>query len=158
VASLTLVCAGRVKESYYEQAIAEYVKRLGAYRDTRIIELREVTPPSQRESDIAAALRREGELIIEKIPRGAYIAAMCVEGREMSSEELARSFADISRTNSHICIVVGSSNGLSPEVKNLAQLRLSLSKMTLPHSLARVVTLEQCYRAFSILEGGKYHK
>ncbi|MDR0917506.1 MAG: 23S rRNA (pseudouridine(1915)-N(3))-methyltransferase RlmH [Oscillospiraceae bacterium] len=149
---LTFICAGRVKEPYFRDAAAEYVKRLGAYRETRVIEFPEEL------GDTQSALKREAERITALIPRGAHVIALCVEGREMSSEELAAGLERVARTKSEIAVLIGSSNGLHDTVKALADERLSMSRMTLPHSLARVVALEQFYRAYSISAGGKYHK
>jgi 23S rRNA (pseudouridine1915-N3)-methyltransferase len=156
---LTLLCAGRVKEKYFADAAAEYIKRLGAYCVVSFAEIREErTAESPSESEIAAALRREGAEILAKIPKGAFLIALCVEGGQLSTEEFAETLRKTTLTHSKICIVVGSSNGLSDDVKQSAHLRLSMSKMTLPHSLARVVAAEQLYRAFNLLNGGKYHK
>ncbi|MDR0838146.1 MAG: 23S rRNA (pseudouridine(1915)-N(3))-methyltransferase RlmH [Oscillospiraceae bacterium] len=144
---VTLLCAGRVKEKYYEQAAGEYIKRLGAYCDLSVVEIREL-----------ASLQKEAPELLTRIPKGAYVIALCVEGREMSTRELADTLSGLSQSHSRLCVVIGSSNGLHDDVKNAADLRLSLSRMTLPHSLARVFALEQLYRAYNIISGGKYHK
>jgi len=156
---LTILCAGRIKEKYYADAVAEYIKRLGAYCDVSLVEVREERlgdAPSQAEID--AALRREAAELTAKIPKGAFIIALCVEGREHSTEELAAALEQIALTHSKICVMIGSSFGLDSQLKKSANLRLSMSRMTLPHSLARVVATEQLYRAFNLNSGGKYHK
>lgn len=156
---LTVICSGRIKEKYYTEAAGEYIKRLGAYCSVEIIELREERlPDSPSPAEIDAALRREAARILEKIPRGAHVVAMCVEGREPDSEELSRELMGMAAQSAALCFIIGSSHGLHEDVKQAARLRLSVSKMTLPHSLARVVLLEQLYRAFNIASNGKYHK
>lgn len=138
---ITLICQGRLKEKYYEQACEEYTKRLRAYCQPEIIELPE-------KGDIAG-----------RIPRGAYVAALCVEGRKMDSPGLARLLEQLAlEGNSRVCFLIGGSEGLSPAVKEGADLRLSMSDMTFPHHLARVMLLEQLYRACAINAGAKYHK
>ena len=158
--AVTYLCVGKMKESYYAAAFAEYQKRLGAYCRFTLTEL-----PEQRlsenpsEKEIAAALEKEAAEIEKRIPAGAAVVAMCVEGTEMSSPELARRIAGWqSAGRGALCFIVGGSFGLSERIKQRADLRLSVSPMTFPHHLFRVMLAEQVYRAFSILEGGKYHK
>ena len=158
--AVTFLCVGKMKESYYAAAFAEYQKRLGAYCRFTLTEL-----PEQRlsenpsEKEIAAALEKEAAEIEKRIPAGAAVVAMCVEGTEMSSPELARRIAGWqSAGRGALCFIVGGSFGLSERIKQRADLRLSVSPMTFPHHLFRVMLAEQVYRAFSILEGGKYHK
>ena len=157
---LTLITVGKLKEKFYQEASAEYIKRLGAYCRFNIIELGEEKrsrDPSQRE--IETALEKEGEAILRSVPRGAAICAMCVEGRELTSPELARALENLGREGcGKVCFVVGGSDGLAPAVKAQASLRLSMSRMTFPHHLARVMLLEQLYRALNISAGGHYHK
>ena len=155
---LTLLCAGRIKEKYYAEAVAEYVKRLGAYCDVSVVEIREERTENPSEAEVQASLKREGAELLSRVPKGAFVVAMCVEGRGQSTEKLAETLRDVALTHSKICIVIGSSFGLHDDVKRAAQLRLSMSQMTLPHSLARVLATEQLYRAFNINAGGKYHK
>jgi 23S rRNA (pseudouridine1915-N3)-methyltransferase len=151
---------GTIKEKYLTDAVAEYEKRLGAYCAVDNISVREERlsdKPSQ--SEIAAALKREGERILAALPPRAYNIALCVEGKQMSSEELARLFNDKAVEGfSNICFIIGSSHGLSDRIKQMSHYKMSMSKMTFPHQLARVMLLEQTYRAFSILGGSKYHK
>lgn len=158
--SVTLICVGKMREKYYTDAFAEYAKRLGAYCRFELLELPEARlpeHPSQREID--AALEKEGREILRQIPKGAAVIAMCVEGRRMSSPALARQLASYANAGvSKLCFVVGGSFGLHPTVKAAANLRLSMSDMTFPHHLARVMLAEQIYRAFTINEGTRYHK
>lgn len=158
--NITVIALGKLKEKYLKDAIAEYSKRISAYGK---IEIAELTPvrlsdnPSQNE--IAAALAKEAEDIKKKIPNGSYVFALCIEGKEKSSEELAKTLnAAALNGKSNIVFIIGSSFGLSPEIKKLADCRLSFSPMTFPHQLMRVMLLEQVYRAFQINTNGKYHK
>lgn len=156
---VTLICVGKLKEKFYLDACAEYIKRLGAYCKITVLELpEERKPESPSPSQIEAALSREAEAIRKAVPRGAAVIALCVEGREMSSEKLSETLAGLAMNASKIAVVIGGSDGLHGSVKASATLRLSMSPMTFPHHLARVMVLEQLYRAFSIMNGGKYHK
>ncbi len=150
--AVRLICVGRLKERFYQDACAEYQKRLGAYCRLEICELPE-------ESGRPDGLRREGARILEQIPPGAYAVALCVEGGLLSSEQLAERLSALqTRGVSRLALIIGSSEGLDPAVKQRADLRLSMSPMTFPHHLARVMALEQLYRALSIAAGAKYHK
>ena len=150
--AVRLICVGKLKERFYQDACAEYVKRLGAYCRLDICELPE-------EAWRPDGLRREGVRVQESIPDGAYVIALCIEGETMSSEQLAGRLSALqTRGVSRIALVIGSSEGLDPAVKQRADLRLSMSPMTFPHHLARVMVLEQLYRALSIAAGAKYHK
>ena len=156
---ITLICVGRLKERFYLDACAEYIKRLGAFCKISVRELteeRKSSSPSAAETD--SCLLREAEAIKKAVPKGAAAIAMCVEGVEMSSEELAVTMDGLSRKASKLVFIIGGSDGLHRSVKDVADLRLSMSPMTFPHHLARVMVLEQIYRAFSIMNGGKYHK
>ena len=156
---VTLICVGKLKEDFYRDACREYIKRLGAYcrlTVTEVPEERRSANPSPAET--AACLSREGEAVKNAVPRGAAVIALCVEGQGMSSEDFAGTLNGLSRTYSKLALVIGGSDGLAQAVKDSARLRLSMSSMTFPHHLARVMVLEQLYRAFSILNGGKYHK
>ena len=156
---ITLICVGKLKEKFYADACAEYIKRLGAYCKITVLEIseqRKGETPSQKEID--AALLREADAIQRAIPKGAAVIAMCIEGQTMSSEALARSLDTFAQSTSRLCFLIGGSDGLHGSVKTLAALRLSMSPMTFPHHLARVMLLEQIYRAFSISAGSKYHK
>ena len=155
-----LICVGRLGEKFWAQAVKEYEKRLGAYCKLEIIELPEQRlPQTPSEGEIAQALDREAALIESRIWPGAAVIAMCVEGKPMSSEQLADYFSRLTVSGtSKICLLIGGSCGLSERVKQRAALRLSMSPMTFPHHLARVMVLEQVYRALNIAAGGKYHK
>lgn len=154
-----LIAVGNLKEDYLRSASAEYEKRLGAFCRFELVQLKEERLselPSQNE--IKAALEREAVKIIEQIPSSAYCVALCVEGKQLSSEELAERIEAVSMEKSEICFVIGSSYGLSDTVKQRADMRLSVSKLTFPHQLMRVILLEAIYRAFNIQRGTKYHK
>lgn len=147
---ITVIAVGKLKERFYQDACAEYIKRLGAYCKLSVIEL----PESKKENN----MEYEADSILAAIPKGAYIIAMCVEGREQGSEEFSRTLESVAAQGGKACFIIGGSDGLSERVKATAKLRLSMSKMTLPHHLARVMLLEQIYRALNISAGGKYHK
>ena len=155
-----LICVGKMKEKHYISAFDEYRKRLGAYCKFELIELSEQRlseNPSDKE--ISAALDKEAAEIEKQIPSGAALCALCIEGEMKSSTDLANIFEKWTNSGkSKICFVIGGSCGLSQRIKNQADLRLSMSRMTFPHHLARVMVGEQIYRAFTIIEGSKYHK
>lgn len=155
-----LICVGKLKESFWKNAVQEYEKRLSKYCKLEILELKEEKlSENPLEKEIQQALANEAAAIREKIPAGAAVIPMCIEGKQLSSEEMAQALTDMTvRGASKICLVIGGSVGLSPEIKKMGQLRLSMSKMTFPHHLARVMVLEQLYRSFQIQTGGKYHK
>ena len=158
--NITIICIGRLKDAFFESASKEYLKRLGAYAKVNTVELKAVDLPQEPSAaEIAAALEKEGAEILKKIPSGARVIALCVEGKLWSSEELAADFtAAANGGTSHVVFVIGGSYGLSENVKRAAHLRLSMSRMTFPHRLARVMLLEQIYRACKINAGEKYHK
>lgn len=154
-----LITVGTLKEDYLRAAAAEYEKRLGAFCRFELVQLKEERlseAPSQNE--IKSALEREAVKIIEQISSSAFCIALCVEGKQLSSEELAERIEAISMDKSEIALVIGSSYGLSDTVKQRADMRLSVSKLTFPHQLMRVILLEAVYRAFNIQRGTKYHK
>lgn len=158
--AVNIICVGKLKESYLRDASAEYVKRLGAFCKLSIIEIQPKRLPDQpSEAELAAALSAEGKQISAKIPQNSKVIAMCIEGSQMSSKQLAKQFeADAVSGTGSLSFIIGGSFGLSDDVKKCADLKLSMSKMTFPHQLARVMLLEQIYRAFQINSGGKYHK
>ena len=158
--SIHIICVGKLKEKFYTAAAAEYVKRLGAYCKLTLTELPEVKLPQNPSlGEISAALDREGDAIRAKLPQGASVVALCVEGRERSSEELAELMREWEMSSAkHLVFVIGGSYGLHPSVKADAWMKLSMSPMTFPHHLARVMLLEQIYRGFKINEGSSYHK
>ena len=156
--NIKLIVIGKLKEDYLRNACAEYIKRLGRYCTFELHELDECRlsdNPSDKE--IAAALKKEGEQI--KRYASGYIVPMCIEGKQLSSPELAEKIASAGVSgNSTVTFIIGSSFGIDPEIKAMGSLKLSMSKMTFPHQLARVMLLEQIYRSFQINTGGKYHK
>ena len=158
--SVTLICVGKMKEKFYIEAAAEYVKRLAGYCKLNIVELPEQKlsqNPSQGEIDVALA--KEAEAIRAKIPPSSSIIAMCIEGKMRSSEELAKLVGDWELSSAkHLVFLIGGSFGMHPSIKQEAWVKLSMSPMTFPHHLARVMLLEQIYRAFKIREGSGYHK
>ena len=158
--NISILCVGKLKERFYTEAAAEYVKRLGGYCRLNLAELPEERLPERpSRAQIDAALVREGEALLQRIPKGALAVALCVEGRLLSSEDLARRMSDwMLEGRSSVVFLIGGSYGLAPRVKDAAVLRLSMSPMTFPHHLARVMLLEQIYRAFKIREGSSYHK
>lgn len=158
--NVSIVCIGKLKEKYLKDACQEYTKRLGAFCKLEIVELAEERisdNPSQAE--INNVLDSEGKRILQKLQRCDSVVTLCIEGKQMTSPELS-GFIDRSAVSgvSSIAFVIGGSFGLSDDVKAKSSLRLSMSKMTFPHQLARVMVLEQIYRAFQISSGGKYHK
>lgn len=155
-----IIHVGTIKEKYLTDAIKEYEKRLSAYCTVNDILIKdERLPDKPSQAEINNALEKEGKRIIEAIPQRSYVIALCVEGGQLTSEAFAEKTASISNEGySDICFIIGGSDGMSDNVKKLAKLRLSISKMTFPHQLMRVILLEQIYRAFNISNGGKYHK
>ena len=157
---VTIICTGKLKEKFYLDAAAEYAKRLSRFCTLTILELpEERLPESPSPAQIEAALAREDDAVRAKLPAGCLLIAMCVEGQERSSEALARYLAEAAaRGAGHIVFLIGSSYGMHPSLKQQADLRLSMSPMTFPHHLLRVMLLEQIYRAYQINAGSKYHK
>lgn len=158
--AVKLICVGKMRERFFIDAFAEYAKRLQAYCKFECVELTEQRlSDNHSPNEIAAALAREAADIGRNIPPDAYIIAMCVEGRQMKSEGMGDLIAARAGSGKpKLCFVVGGSFGLDESVKRLADMRLSMSEMTFPHHLARVMLAEQIYRGFKINEGSKYHK
>lgn len=153
---VSVICVGKLKERFYIEAAAEYCKRLSRCCKLELVELPEQRlPENPAPAEIERALAREAEAIRSRLPAGAAVAALCVEGKLRSSEELAGLLA---REEAGLAFVIGGSCGLHPSVKALAKERLSMSPMTFPHHLARVMLLEQIYRACQINAGTRYHK
>ena len=157
---VTVLCVGKLKEPFYMQAVSEYQKRLSRHCKLEIVEL-----PEQKLSDdpsdaeIEQSLLKEAALIGEKLPKGGALIAMCVEGTELSSVQLSQKMQQFaSRGASQLTFLIGSSFGLHPSIKQKADFKLSMSPMTFPHHLFRVMLLEQIYRAYQIESGTKYHK
>lgn len=158
---IDLICIGKLNAPYFAQGVSEYAKRLSAYCDFRIVELPEETIREKNASaaSIEKALDKEADRILASVRKGAFIVALCIEGKQLSSEELADRIAQTAGSGAgDMAFVIGSSHGLSPRVKQAAVLRMSMSRMTFPHQLARLMLAEQLYRAFSINAGAKYHK
>ena len=157
---VTIICTGKLKEKFYLDAAAEYAKRLSRFCTLTILELpEERLPESPSPAQIEAALAREADAVRAKLPAGCLLIAMCVEGQERSSEALARYLAEAAaRGAGHIVFLIGSSYGMHHSLKQQADLRLSMSPMTFPHHLLRVMLLEQIYRAYQINAGSRYHK
>ncbi len=158
--NINIICVGKLKEKFWTQAVAEYAKRLKAFCKFKIIEVdEEKIQDNPNQSQIDSTLEKEGQRIIKNIGKGAKIIALCIEGKIISSPDLAKIFGETAVNGiSEIDFIIGGSWGLSEEVKRMASIRLSMSKMTFPHQLARVMLCEQVYRGFQISNGGKYHK
>ena len=157
---VTVICVGKLKEKFYQEAAAEYVKRLKGCCKLNMVELAEQKLPKNPSlGEIQLALEKEGDAIRAKCPPNSSVVALAIEGTMRSSEELAQMISAWSHSASkHLVFVIGGSYGLHPSVKAGAWAALSMSPMTFPHHLARVMLLEQLYRAFKIQEGSDYHK
>lgn len=157
--TVNIICIGKLKEKYFADAVDEYSKRLKRSCKFSVIELdEEKTPDNPNKSQIERTVYSEGERILAKISKGAYVIAMCIEGKEHSSRELAQIIEKLPLSSSNVDFIIGGSWGMSDKVKNRANLKLSMSPMTFPHQLARVMLCEQIYRAFQINQNTKYHK
>ena len=157
---ITLICMGKLKEKFYTSAAAEYEKRMKGFCAFRLLELPEVRlPDDPSPAQISAGLEKEAELILSKIPKGAWFCTLTPEGKMLSSEALADKLKDIKLSGkSSVCFLIGSSFGIAQRIKDIADFKLSMSPMTFPHHLARIMVLEQLYRAEAIQAGSKYHK
>lgn len=156
--NVNIIALGKLKESWFREACAEYQKRLSAFAKVTVKEPEpELLPQNPSPAQIEKALEKEADAIRSCIKGGANIA-MCIEGKTLSSVQLAEKIENIANTNSTINFIIGSSFGLSENFKQSCDFKMSMSPMTFPHSLARVMLLEQVYRAFSINNNGKYHK
>ena len=157
---VTVLCVGKLKEAFYAAAVAEYQKRLQRHCKLEIVELPEQKlPESPAPAEIEQALAREAALIEEKLPKGGAVIALCIEGKPCSSEELSRRIIDFGvQGKTQITFLIGGSVGLDESIKKQADWRLSMSPMTFPHHMARIMLLEQIYRAYQIAAGTKYHK
>lgn len=159
--NIELLCVGKVNAAYLAQGCEEYAKRANGLASLRVTELAEepIREKNASPAVIDKALEKEGEALLAKLRKNTRVVALCIEGKQLSSEDLAAWMAEGALAGSgDFTFIIGSSHGLSPAVKQRAELRLSMSKMTFPHQLARLMLLEQVYRALSILQGTKYHK
>ena len=157
---IDIVCVGKIKEAFYRDAICEYAKRLSAYCDFRIIEVAdEPAPEGAPAAEVERIKDREGERILSKLPAGAFVVTLEIDGKSFSSEGFAEKLGSLMTGGmSHVQFVIGGSLGLSPKVSCRAGFKLSFSAMTFPHQLMRVILSEQIYRAFRIMRGEPYHK
>ena len=157
---ITVLAVGRIREKFYSEAVAEYVKRLGRYARTEILEVAdEPTPEGASVKEEEQIREKEGVRILMKIPDGAYVIALAIEGKAMDSVAFSEKISALGLGGvSHICFIIGGSLGLSEAVLKRADEQISFSKMTFPHQLMRVILLEQIYRGFRIARGEPYHK
>lgn len=156
---ISIISVGTLKESYLREAVVEYKKRLMQYARVEEINIKEETIKNESNgAEIKRALDAEGEKILAAVPTGAYRIALCVEGKEYTSPELARALDAAAAEKGKISFIIGSSHGLSENAKKQCDMRLSVSKMTFPHQLMRVILFEALYRSFTIIAGKKYHK
>lgn len=157
---ITLITMGKLKEKFYLSAADEYAKRLKGYCRFQLLELPEHRlPEAPSPAEINAGLEKEAELILSKIPKGAWFCVFTPEGKELSSEDFAKKLKDVKLSGkSSACFLIGSSFGMAERIKKMADLKLSMGRMTFPHHLARIMVLEQLYRAEAIQAGSKYHK
>ena len=157
--NVKIICVGSLKESYLKEAVAEYSKRLSGFCAPDVVELKEYRlPDSPSDAQIRAGIEDEGKRILAAIPPRAAVVALCVEGKQLSSEQLAEYIESVTATSGCLCFIIGGSHGLSDSVKSAAALKLSFSKLTFPHQLMRVILLEAVYRGFNIIKGTRYHK
>ena len=157
---ITLITIGKLKEKFYISAAQEYAKRLSGYCKFTLLELPECRlPEDPSPAEIAAGLEKEADEVFSKIPKGAWFCVFTPEGKELSSEAFAQKLAQVKLSGkSSLCFLIGSSFGMAPRVKERADFRLSMGLMTFPHHLARIMVLEQLYRAEAIQAGSRYHK
>lgn len=157
--NMALICVGRLKERYWREAAAEYEKRLSRFGRFETIELPDLPEPANSSPAIERQIRqKEGEAILAKIREDDIVIALCIEGKQLDSVQLSQKLAELSATGRRVVFVIGGSLGLSEAVVARAQMKLSFSPMTFPHQLARVMLLEQTYRAMKIAAGERYHK
>lgn len=157
--NIDIICVGKIKEKYLNAAVDEYSKRLSRFAKLSIHQIPdEKIPENASDKEEELIKEKEGNAVLSKIPQGSYVIAMCIEGTELSSMEIAGKLEKIMMNKSRICFIIGGSLGLSDSVKQRADFKLSFGKITLPHQLMRVVMLEQIYRAFKINRNESYHK
>jgi 23S rRNA (pseudouridine1915-N3)-methyltransferase len=159
MAQITVISVGTLKEDYLKSAVLEYKKRLSQYARVDEVNIKEEAIRNEDDkSEISRALEIEGEKILAAIPNGAKRIALCVEGKQYDSVELARVIDSFVDECGKVALIIGSSHGLSERVKRECEMRLSFSKMTFPHQLMRVILFEALYRSFTITRGKRYHK
>ncbi len=158
--NINIICVGRIKEKYSEEAIKEYLKRLSRYCSISIYEVEdERAPENLSEKEIEIVKNKEGDRILYKLSQNTFAIALAIEGRQLSSEELSEKLSDLMINGySDITFIIGGSLGLSDEVLKRSDMKLSFSKMTFPHQLMRIILLEQVYRSFRIMKNEPYHK
>lgn len=157
--NITILCVGKIKEKYFTAAIDEYKKRMSRFAKFDIIEVPdEKIPENASVKEQETVKEKEGRAVLSRLKPGGSVIALCIEGTELTSEQLAEKIERFSMTSSSVTFIIGGSLGLSDEVKNAADLKLSFGRMTLPHQLMRVVLAEQIYRAFKINRNESYHK
>ena len=157
---IKIICVGKLKEKFYLDAVKEYSKRLGSYCKLEINEIPEQRLPQEpSNAQISAALNKEADSIAQCIPKGAMVIALCIEGKQFDSLDVAEMLSQSTVSGvSKMCFIIGGSFGLHDTVKNNADVKMSMSKMTFPHHLARIMLLEQIYRGYKINENSRYHK
>ena len=157
---ITLICVGKIKEKYQNDAIAEYSKRLSKYCKLDIIEVRdEKTEEKSSKTQMNIIKDKEGERILKHIKEDSYVITLEINGKMLSSEELAQKIESIGLSSyGHITLIIGGSLGLSSKITSISNFKLSFSKMTFPHQLMRVILLEQIYRSYRIIHNEPYHK
>lgn len=158
--TVNIICVGKLKEQYFRDACSEYIKRLNVFCKLNITEIREFKlPDNPNQTEIKNALKSEGEDILRLLSHDSFTTALCIKGSKVSSEGLASVISEkASNGISRLNFIIGSSHGLSDEVQQRANFKLSFSDMTFPHQLMRVILLEQVYRAYTIIANRDYHK
>ncbi len=149
---IKIICIGKIKEKFFSQAILEYQKRISKYTKIEIIELPDY------DLDEKSAIRKESESILKMLDSKSYVICLDINGEQLDSVSLSEKINNVLISNSSITFIIGGSYGLSDEIKNISNFRLSFSKMTFPHQLFRVILLEQIYRSFKIMKNETYHK
>ena len=150
---IKIICVGKIKEKFFKEAIEEYKKRLSKYTKINIIEVEDINLNNEE-----LIKQKESELILKHIDKKDYIITLEIEGKQLTSIELSKKIEELETTNPNIAFIIGGSYGISKEIKELSNFKLSFSKLTFPHQLFRVILLEQIYRAYKIKNNESYHK
>ena len=150
---IKIICVGKIKEKFFKEAIEEYKKRLSKYTKINIIEVEDINLNNEE-----LIKQKESELILKHIDKKDYIITLEIEGKQLTSIELSKKIEELETTNPNIAFIIGGSYGISKEIKELSNFKLSFSKLTFPHQLFRVILLEQIYRAYKIKNNETYHK